>query len=145
MNYSDLSSLYSERWQFIALQLEDKSETIISLNKDLRKHSFIMDTIEPKSKRTAVIFPRQRKMLNILGENLTLAMKRRGITQEMMHSRTGISKPTLRKILNGDPSVSLGHYVKVLAVLGLLDDLTKVARDDKLGRKLQDIQLLNKK
>ena len=45
-----------------------------------------MDTVEPKSKRTAVIFPRQRKMLNILGENLTLAMKRRGITQEMMHS-----------------------------------------------------------
>ena len=42
-----------------------------------------MDTVEPKSKRTAVIFPRQRKMLNILGENLTLAMKRRGITQEI--------------------------------------------------------------
>lgn len=104
-----------------------------------------MDTVEPKSKRTAVIFPRQRKMLNILGENLTLAMKRRCITQEIMHSRTGISKPTLRKISKGDPSVSLGHYVKVLAVLGLLDDLTKVARDDELGRKLQDIQLLNKK
>ena len=84
-------------------------------------------------------------MLSILGENLTLAMKRRCITQEMMHSRTGISKPTLRKISNGDPSVSLGHYVKVLAVLGLLNDLTKVARDDELGRKLQDIQLLNKK
>ena len=63
-----------------------------------------MDTVEPKSKRTAVIFPRQRKMLNILGENLTLAMKRRGITQEMMHSRTGISKPTLRKISKGDSS-----------------------------------------
>ncbi|WP_421847013.1 helix-turn-helix domain-containing protein [Marinomonas sp.] len=80
-----------------------------------------------------------------MGENLTLAMKRRGITQEMMHSRTEISKPTLRNISKGDPSVSLGHYVKVLAVLGLLDDLTKVSRDDELGRKLQDIQLLNKK
>ncbi|NMT19115.1 transcriptional regulator, partial [Vibrio parahaemolyticus] len=54
-------------------------------------------------------------------------------------------KPTLRKILKGDPSVSLGHYVNVLACLGLLDDLAKVAFDDELGRKLQDIQLLKKK
>ncbi|MEI8633531.1 helix-turn-helix transcriptional regulator [Vibrio sp. PP-XX7] len=104
-----------------------------------------MDANEPKAKRTAVVFPKHKKVLSILGENLTLAMKRRGITQEMMHSRTGISKPTLRKISKGDPSVSLGHYVNVLAVLGLLDDLTKVAFDDELGRKLQDIQLLNKK
>jgi transcriptional regulator with XRE-family HTH domain len=104
-----------------------------------------MDANEPKTKRTAVVFPKHKKVLSILGENLTLAIKRRGITQEMMHSRTGISKPTLRKISKGDPSVSLGHYVNVLAVLGLLDDLTKVAFDDELGRKLQDIQLLNKK
>ncbi|QDP02772.1 helix-turn-helix domain-containing protein [Thalassotalea sp. PS06] len=104
-----------------------------------------MSVIESKTKRTAVVFPKHRKVLSILGENLTLAMKRRSITQEMMHSRTGLSKPTLRKILKGDPSVSLGHYVNVLAVLGLLDDLAKVALDDELGRKLQDIQLLNKK
>nr|WP_166426135.1 helix-turn-helix transcriptional regulator [Paraglaciecola sp. 20A4] len=104
-----------------------------------------MNTIESKTKRSAVVFPKHKKVLSILGENLTLAMKRRGITQEMMHSRTGISKPTLRKILKGDPSVSLGHYVNVLASLGLVDDLTKIAFDDELGRKLQDIQLLNKK
>jgi len=104
-----------------------------------------MSTVESKKKRTAVIFPKHKKVLSILGENLTLAMKRRGITQDMMHSRTGLSKPTLRKILKGHPSVSLGHYVNVLACLGLVDDLTKVAFDDELGRKLQDIQLLNKK
>lgn len=104
-----------------------------------------MSVVESKTKRTAVVFPKHKKVLSILGENLTLAMKRRSITQEMMHSRTGLSKPTLRKILKGDPSVSLGHYVNVLAVLGLLDDLAQVALDDELGRKLQDIQLLNKK
>ena len=104
-----------------------------------------MNTIKSTAKRTAVVFPKQKKVLSILGENLTLAMKRRGITQEMLHERTGLSKPTLRKILKGDPSVSLGHYANVLACLGLLDDLAKVAFDDELGRKLQDIQLLKKK
>ncbi|MFS1866980.1 helix-turn-helix domain-containing protein [Vibrio breoganii] len=84
-------------------------------------------------------------MLQSLGENITLAMKRRGISQDMMHKRTGISKPTLRKISKGEPSVSIGHYVNVLAVLGLLDDLGKVALDDELGRKLQDIELLKRK
>ncbi|EKO3456653.1 helix-turn-helix transcriptional regulator [Vibrio fluvialis] len=104
-----------------------------------------MNTIKSTAKRTAVVFPKHKKVLNILGENLALAMKRRGITQEMLHERTGLSKPTLRKILKGDPSVSLGHYVNVLACLGLLEDLAKVAFDDELGRKLQDIQLLKKK
>ncbi len=104
-----------------------------------------MNAIKSTAKRTAVVFPKHKKVLNILGENLTLAMKRRGITQEMLHERTGLSKPTLRKILKGDPSVSLGHYVNVLACLGLLEDLAKVAFDDELGRKLQDIQLLKKK
>jgi len=49
---------------------------------------------------------------------------------------------TIRKIERGDPTVSIGHYVAVLAVVGLVDDLAKVANDDELGRKLQDIQLL---
>ena len=103
-----------------------------------------MIDIDTITKRGAVIFPKNRKILNALGENLTLAMKRRGITQDMMHKRTGISKPTLRKIAKGNSSVSIGHYVSVLAALGLLGDLAKVALDDELGRKLQDIELLKK-
>lgn len=98
-----------------------------------------------KSKRTAIVFPKNLKVLEHLGENIMLAMKRRGLTQDMMNKRTGISKPTLRKIVKGDPSVSIGHYVNVLAVLGLSADLSKVALDDELGRKLQDIALLKKK
>ncbi|MEZ9901692.1 XRE family transcriptional regulator [Vibrio breoganii] len=104
-----------------------------------------MKESEVQVKRGAVVFPKNLKMLQSLGENITLAMKRRGISQDMMHKRTGISKPTLRKISKGEPSVSIGHYVNVLAVLGLLDDLGKVALDDELGRKLQDIELLKRK
>lgn len=38
--------------------------------------------------------------------------------------------------------MSLGHYVRVLAALSLLDDLTRVGLKDDLGQKLQDIQAL---
>jgi hypothetical protein len=37
--------------------------------------------------------------------------------------------------------VSLGTYLRVLRVLGLDKDLDAVARDDALGRKLQDLGL----
>lgn len=96
-------------------------------------------------KRTATLFPKQEAILVQLGENIRLAAKRRKLTQTQMAERTGLSKPTLRKIERGDGSVSIGHYLLVLSVLGLADDLIKVARDDELGRKLQDIELLKGK
>ena len=96
-------------------------------------------------RRKAVVFPKQQQILNVLGENIKLARKRRKLTQQIISDRTGISRVTLRKIENGDPTVSIGHYLSVLGVLGLADDLTKVALDDELGRKLQDAKLLSGK
>lgn len=96
-------------------------------------------------KRTATLFPKQAAILVQLGENIRLAAKRRKLTQTQMAERTGLSKPTLRKIERGDGSVSIGHYLLVLSVLGLAEDVAKVARDDELGRKLQDIELLKGK
>lgn len=96
-------------------------------------------------RRTAVVFPGNRKVLAQLGEQLLLARKRRRYTQKLISDRTGLSRLTIRKIEHGDPTVSLGHYVMVLSVLGLVDDLLKVARDDELGRKLQDIELMSAK
>lgn len=95
--------------------------------------------------RKAVIFPKQQKALNVLGENIKLARKRRKLTQALISDRTGISRTTLRKIENGDATVSIGHYLSVLAVLGLADDFSKVALDDELGRKIQDAKLLSGK
>ncbi|MDN6322478.1 MAG: helix-turn-helix domain-containing protein [Halomonas sp.] len=92
--------------------------------------------------RSAVVFPKDLKVLKALGENILLAMKRRKITQTQLSERTGLSMPTLRNILRGEPSVSMGHYLVVLSSLGLASDLAKVALDDEFGRKLQDIELL---
>lgn len=102
-------------------------------------------TMTSRDKRSAVIFPRHQQVLTQFGENIKLARKRRKLTQTMLSERTGLSRLTLRKIEQGDPKVSLGHYVAVLGVLGLVDDFLLLAMDDELGRKLQDIELLRKR
>lgn len=103
-----------------------------------------MTTEQADQKRSAVIFPKNQKVLAQLGENIKLARMRRNYTQSLISERTGLSRLTVRKIEAGDSRVSLGHYVAVLGVLGLVDDFAKVASDDALGRKLQDIKLMGK-
>ena len=95
--------------------------------------------------RSAAVVLKNQKVLEQLGDNIKLACKRRGYTQVLISQRTGLSRLTIRKIEQGDPKVSIGHYVAVLSVLGLTEDFAKVANDDELGRKLQDIKLMGKK
>lgn len=52
-----------------------------------------------------------------------------------------MSRPTLRAIERGDAGVTLGAVANVLHALGLADDLAAIARDDVLGRKLEDAHL----
>ncbi len=80
-------------------------------------------------------------MLQTLGENIRLARLRRDLSSEQVAERAGISRNTLIKIERGDEGVAIGMYFRVLIVLGLQDDLLIIARDDVLGRKLQDIGL----
>ena len=103
-----------------------------------------MSIKEASQKRSAIVFPKNQKVLEQFGENIKLACKRRGYTQILISERTGLSRLTIRKIENGDPKVSIGHYVAVLGVLGLTEGFAEVASDDELGRKLQDIKLMGK-
>ena len=80
-------------------------------------------------------------MLQTLGENIRLARLRRDLSSEQVAERAGISRNTLIKIERGDEGVAIGMHFRVLIVLGLQDDLLLIARDDVLGRKLQDIGL----
>jgi len=64
---------------------------------------------------------------------------------EQVAERADISRPTLHSIERGNSNVTIGAYVKVLAVLGLEQDITDVAKDDTLGRKIQDAGLTVKK
>jgi transcriptional regulator with XRE-family HTH domain len=88
-----------------------------------------------------ILLPKYQRILNELGENIKLARLRRKFSTQQVSERANISRPTLRSIEKGSGSVSLGHYMQVLAVLGLEKDILAVARDDELGRKLQDANL----
>ena len=93
----------------------------------------------PKS--TVLLFPKTAAMLKQLGENLRLARLRRRVSAKLEAERAGISIATLTKIEQGVSSVSIGSYIQVLVTLNLEQDILKVAADDELGRKLQDLDL----
>ncbi|MAF97736.1 MAG: transcriptional regulator [Micavibrio sp.] len=92
-------------------------------------------------RRTAVLSPTLEALLPRVGENIKLARLRRKITASMLAERAGMTRTTLRKIENGDSGVTFGAYASVLFCLNLEDDLLLLAKDDTLGRKLQDIGL----
>lgn len=86
-------------------------------------------------------FPQYRKILEQLGEKFKLARKRRKLTTFQVTERSSIDRTTLYYIEKGKPSVAIGNYFYVLKTLNLHKDLLKVAADDELGRKLQELNL----
>ena len=96
-----------------------------------------------KTKKTPIL-PQAQKSLEIFGENIRLARLRRKLSMEQIAERAGISRSTLTKIEMGDDSVSMGSYFQVLFVMRLDKDFLNVAKDDELGRKIQDAGLLTK-
>jgi transcriptional regulator with XRE-family HTH domain len=85
------------------------------------------------------------RILPILGENIKLARLRRKFSMQQVSQRANISRSTLIRIEKGDRGVAIGKYLQVLIVLKLENDILLVAKDDVLGRKLQDIGLKTKK
>ena len=93
-------------------------------------------------KKTIVLLPETEKILEQLGLQIQYARLRRKLTSELVAERAGISRATLVSIEKGSPSVAMGCYAAVLHALNYMDkDLLLVAKDDELGRKLQDLDL----
>ncbi len=96
-------------------------------------------------RRSIIVMPATQKVLAQMGEQIKLARLRRKISAKLAAERAGISRATLWNIEKGSPSVTIGAYAAVLHALnGLEGDLLLIARDDELGRTLQDIEMLRK-
>ena len=94
------------------------------------------------SKKSTVVLPQTQEILNQMGEQIRLARLRRRLSAELVAERAGLSRVTLSNIEKGSPSVAIGSYAAVLHALNGMDkDLLLVAKDDELGRKLQDLEL----
>ncbi len=84
-----------------------------------------------------------RRALARLGEELSIARRRRRISMELMSQRAFISRNTLTRVERGDPSVSMGTYATVLFILGMTERLAQLADPalDKAGLSLEETRL----
>ena len=89
------------------------------------------------------ILPATEDILKTMGEQIKLARLRRDLPAELVAERAGISRASLWKVESGNPAVAMGIYAAVLHALNNMDrDLLLVARDDELGRQMQDLKLI---
>jgi transcriptional regulator with XRE-family HTH domain len=78
----------------------------------------------------------------MVGSTIRLARLRRGISLSLVCERSNLSRQTVINIEKGSPRVSMGAYAAVLHSLQGLDaDLLLLAKDDKIGRIMEDLNL----
>jgi transcriptional regulator with XRE-family HTH domain len=83
----------------------------------------------------------QAQLLVELGERLRKARLRRRLSAAEVALRAGITRVTLHRAEGGEPAITIGNIVKVLAALGLDDDLGQLARDQRMSRMVHDASL----
>lgn len=84
--------------------------------------------------------------LKQLGENLAIARKRRHEPRRDWAARIGVSEPTLMRMEQGDPSVSMGIYATALWLLGRAQEIAVLAAPEfDRGALEQDVRLAQKR
>ena len=82
--------------------------------------------------------------LELMGEQIMLARKRRHLSMQDIADRATVTRLTVSKVEHGDPTVSIGIDARIRFALNLEKDITLIAADDALGRQLQDAELLRR-
>lgn len=87
--------------------------------------------------------PRKLELkMQVMGKQIKLARLRRNLSIAQVAERATCSTLTVSRIERGTPSVSIGIYLRVLYALQLEEDILYIAREDELGRRLQDLSLV---
>lgn len=87
---------------------------------------------------------RLEEKLKIVGEQIRLARLRRNLSRSQVAERAMCSELTEARVEKGSPTVAIGIYLRVLYALQLEDDILFIAKEDKLGKELQDIAMINR-
>ena len=76
--------------------------------------------------------------MQIVGEQVRL---RRNLSIAQVAERATCSPLTVSRIEKGTPTVAIGIYLRVLYALQLDDDILLLAKEDAMGKALQDLSL----
>ena len=87
---------------------------------------------------------RLEENMKIVGEQIKLARLRRNLSRAQVAERAMCAELTEARVEKGSPTVAIGIYLRVLYALQLEDDILFIAKEDKLGKELQDIALINR-
>jgi transcriptional regulator with XRE-family HTH domain len=84
-----------------------------------------------------------RRALHQLGEEISIARRRRRIQMSTMAERALVSRNTITRVERGDPGVSMGIYATVLFMLGMSERLAGIAdpSSDRIGLSLDETRL----
>lgn len=84
-----------------------------------------------------------RRALAKLGEDISIARRRRRLSVSIMAERAFVGRNTITRVERGDPGVAIGIYATILFVLGMTEHLRDVASaaHDRLGLQLEEEQL----
>ena len=82
--------------------------------------------------------------MQIVGEQIKLARLRRNLSMAQVAERATCSPLTVGRIEKGAPTVAIGIYLRVLYALQL-DDILLLAKEDAMGKALQDLGLKTRK
>ena len=94
-----------------------------------------------KSTRGTKLPRKLEQKMQLVGEQIRLARLRRNLSISQIAERATCSQLTVSRVEKGTPTVAIGIYLRILYALNLEDDILAIAKDDALGRTLQDIGL----
>lgn len=87
---------------------------------------------------------RAEQNLRIVGEQIRLARLRRDLSIAQIAERASCSELTVMRVERGTSTVAIGIYLRILFALGLDESILFIAKDDEMGRTLQDLDLKNR-